>query len=460
MTASLCRSMFESRLGSFSLKSVRSQTSWLLPLAIWAALVVLLAPVRTPAADWPSWRGPTRDGHTKESSGWASRCWPLGDPSWTAQVGEGSTSPVVAKGRLYTLGWANNKDHVVCLDAATGKVLWKQSYACPRYGRHHVGDEDAYSGPTATPELDPATGLLYTLSTDGDLACWDTAAEGRRLWAVNLYATYAVARRPQVGTAARSLRDYGYITAPLVHGDWLIVAVGARDGHLMAFGKKDGKRHWASACTEPAGHCGGLAPIEVEGVPCLASLTLRKLVVIRIDAGKEGQTIAEYDWATDYANNVASPAVYQNFVLITSAYNHGKMCKLEVSLRGVKKVWEAPHASGACTPVIHDGHVYWAWERMHCLDFATGKLKWEGGSFGSPGSCLVTADGKLLVWGGRGRLALVEPADKSPDRYKELSRSVRLSQAYCWPHVVLAGEKLYCKDRDGNLKCYTLKPAR
>jgi outer membrane protein assembly factor BamB len=405
------------------------------------------------AADWPCWRGPMRDGHTLESSGWTSGKWSIGEPAWSTNVGEGCTSPVVAKGRLYTLGWENDRDHVVCLDATTGKVLWKQSYPCPRYSRQKIGDEEFYAGPIATPEFDPATGLLYTLSLDGDLVSWDTTADGRRAWGINLYEAYKVPQRPEMAKAG-SRRDYGYITSPIVHRNWLIVSVGAKDGHLMSFDKKNGKRVWVSECCDPAGHCGGLTPIEVEGVPCVASFTLRKLVVIRLDAGKEGKTAAQYDWETDFGNNIASPVVYKNTVLITSAYNHSAMCKLEITLSGAKKLWEAPYPSGACTPVIHDGLVYWVWQKMYCLNFATGKLKWDGGSFGSPGSCIVTSDGKLIAWGGTGKLALIEPADK----YKELSRKVRVFQANCWPHVVLADERLYCKDRDGNLKCFCVKP--
>lgn len=404
------------------------------------------------AEDWPTWRGPGRNGHTMESSGWKEGAWPLAEPVWKANVGEGCTSPVVAKGRLYSLGWEKGKDTVVCLDAATGASLWKQSYETPRYGRHHTGDEDAYSGPTATPEFDTATGLLYTLGADGELACWDTAAGGRRAWGTNLYDVYSVPRRPEVGKVG-SLRDYGYITAPLGHGDWLLVAVGAKEGHLMAFDKRSGKRVWASESAEPAGHCGGLSPIMVEGIPCVASFTLRKLVVIRLDAGHEGKTVAEHRWETDFGNNVASPAVHGNSVLITSAYNHHAMCRLDISLGVAKKIWEVPFASGACTPIIHKDRVYWAWERVRCLDFATGEQKWEGGTFGSPGSCILTADGKLVVWGQRGKLALLEPEDK----YQELARADRVFDNYAWPHVVLADKRLYCKDRDGNLKCLELK---
>ena len=115
------------------------------------------------------------------------------------------------------------------------------------------------------------------------------------------------------------------------------------------------------------------------------------------------------------------------------------------------KVWEKPFASKVCSPVIHEGSVYWVWKQVRCLDFATGEQKWEGGDFGDAGSCIVTADRKLIVWGGTGRLSLL---DLAADRYSELSRSVRIFMSTVWPHVVLADGLLYCKDRDGNLKCF------
>ncbi len=52
---------------------------------------------------------------------------------------------------------------------------------------------------------------------------------------------------------AGSLRDYGYITAPLVHGDWLIVAVGASEGHLMAFDKKKARGGGGLNAASPLG---------------------------------------------------------------------------------------------------------------------------------------------------------------------------------------------------------------
>jgi len=94
---------------------------------------------------------------------------------------------------------------------------------------------------------------------------------------------------------------------------------------------------------------------------------------------------------------------------------------------------------------------------VRCLDFATGEQKWEGGDFGDAGSCILTSDEKLIVWGGAGRLSLVETAERSPESFTEVSRNVRLFSATAWPHVVLSRGRLYCKDRNGNLKCFTVR---
>lgn len=411
-----------------------------------ALLILVLA-----AQDWPHWRGPDRNGIVTEPSGWGTAAWPVKDPLWTKNVGEGNTSPLVVQGRLYTMGWGQNQDTLWCLDAATGKDLWKASYPCPNRGRHHMGDENFYSGPISTPEFDPATGFLYTLSIDGDLQCWDTGKNGRKVWGLNLYAAFGPERRAHVGAQQR---DYGYITSPLLHGDALLVQVGAPDGNLMAFARSTGKRKWVSECKDQAGHTGGLAPMTVEGVPCVAVLTLKNLVVVRLDAGKEGKTVATHPWTTDFANNIATPAVHEDSVLITSEYNHKSITRLKVTLKGAVPVWEKPFSSKACSPVIYKGHIYLAWKRLRCLDFATGEQKWEGGNFGDPGSCVVTGDGKLIGWGGPGQLSLVEA---SPDGYKELAATPRIFTAQVWPHVVLSGGRVFVKDRDGNLKAFAVR---
>jgi len=413
-------------------------------------------PTSTRLTDWPHWRGPNGNGIVSEDSGWEKGVWPPKEPLWQAHVGLGASSPLVVDGRLYTMGWDGKSDNVLCLDAATGKELWRVSYPCRKYGRYAVGDTGLYAGINSTPEYDVETGYLYTLSVDGDLNCWNTKESGRKVWGTNLYDKYQMPQRPPVERSGR--RDYGYTTAPLVYGDWVIVEVGGKEGDLMAFSKRTGERVWASQSRDLAGHTAGLALMTVEGIPCVVALTHSNLLVARLDKGREGQTVAEYPYQTHYANSIASPAVYEDSVLITSAYNHRTMTRLKISLKGATRVWEQKYASGVGTPVIYNNHVYSAWQKVRCLDFATGDQLWEGRSGGAAGSCIVTGDGRLIVWVNKGDLHLVETADRSPNAFKALASKKGIFRREVWPHVVLSDGRLYCRDRDGNLACFSLRP--
>src|SRR5687768_13802600 len=82
------------------------------------------------AADWPQWRGPARSGISSEK-GWLAG-WPEGTSprvAWRAEVGKGHSAVSVSKGRAYTLGWDEKQDTVYCLDALSGRAIWKRSYA-------------------------------------------------------------------------------------------------------------------------------------------------------------------------------------------------------------------------------------------------------------------------------------------------------------------------------------------
>jgi outer membrane protein assembly factor BamB len=247
----------------------------------------------------------------------------------------------------------------------------------------------------------------------------------------------------------------------MIYQEWLLVETGStKRGTLMAFDKRTGKEIWASELKDEAGHTGGASLITVEGVPCVAIVTQRHLAIIRLDAGHEGKTVATFPWLTDFANNIAAPAVHGDSVLVTSAYNQNAMCRVRITLNGAKEVWRVKYPSKVCTPVIHDGSVYVAWQRVRCLDWETGKLRWEGGTVGDPGSCVITSDARLIVFGHRGRLLLVEGAARSPSQYRELAQVDRLFQSEAWPHVAIAGGHVYCKDRAGHLMRFSVTTSK
>lgn len=432
------------------------------PIGISLGIFVLLTFFQAALAeDWPHWRGPQRNDTSRESSGWEAGVWPPRKIAWQANLGVGSSSPTVAEGRLYALGWGRGQDTLSCLDAASGKTLWQQPYDCPQYGRHSTGDKGLYAGPCSTPEFDPETKLLYTLSIDGDLNCWESG-DGRRVWGFNLYEKYKVPQRPKVGRSG--LRDYGYTSSALVWQDWLIVEVGSPQlATLMAFDKRTGREVWKSQDRSPAGHNGGPTPITVEGVPCVANFSHNGLLVARLDGDRAGETVGTFPWITEFSNNIASVTVHEDAqagasALITSGYNQYAICKLGISLSGLRELWRTEECSKVCSPVVYEGHVYWSWNSLYCLDFRTGKVVWQqAGGYSDPGSCIVTDDGRLILWTRRGKLTLAETAGRSPKAAKILAEADFSGREDAWPHVVLSGGRLYCKDAAGMLKCIPLQ---
>jgi len=416
-----------------------------------AFAVASLAPLPVSAADWPQWRGPTHDGISVEASG-----YPAGWPPkrlWAANVGVGCTSPILAGGRLYVVGWQGpgnvrsnpmGQDIVRCLDTRTGKELWRRTYRCRYHSRQRAGDLGQYGGPSSTPTFDPETGHLYTLSTDGHLACWNAREESRPVWSLNLYETFPVPKKPDVG---KGRREYGYPQSPLVLGQHLVVEVGSSRGTVIAFDKRTGKPVWQSQATEFAGHTSGPAPMTVDGVPCLATLALRRVLVMRTDPGHEGRTVGEVGWTTDFANNIATPAAWRQFLIVTSNYNVSRTACFEVTLRGLKEKWRVRDHSKVGSPVIHKGRVFMVDGTAKCLDLATGRRLWQGGTL-YHGSCLVTAGDDRLIAFGKGRLVLL---DAMAGAYRELSKVEGLFKATCYPHVALADGLIAVKDMKGNL---------
>lgn len=155
-----------------------------------ALTMLLLLTVASRAEDWPQWRGPNRDGAWAETG--ILESFPAGGLKvrWRAPVGPGWSSPVVAQGRVYLtdseLMRPTAKERVHCIEEATGKPLWTHAYEVV----YHDWAFDAPGrGPTATPLIQG--GKLSTVGNKGDLRCLD-ATTGKLLWKRNLEEEYKV----------------------------------------------------------------------------------------------------------------------------------------------------------------------------------------------------------------------------------------------------------------------------
>jgi hypothetical protein len=87
-----------------------------------------------------------------------------------------------------------------------------------------------------------------------------------------------------------------------------------------------------------------------------------------------------------------------------------------------------------------------------CMELRTGKILWKQRGF-QKGSLLV-ADGRLIVLGENGVLAL---AEASPAQYREQASST-ISQSTCWAMPVLAQGKLYVRDQESIMCLELVKP--
>jgi hypothetical protein len=420
----------------------------LIGLAALVACCLLAAPALARSAGWPRLRGPNRDGSTPDSSGWP-KGWPP-KKLWSFDAGRGCTSPILAGGRVYVMGWYGRahrrqnrlgRDVVRCLDARTGKTLWSASCKARYQGRLRTGDTNWYGGPNATPAVDRKAKRLVTLGVDGDLRCWD-ATTGVPLWSRNLHDAYKVRQRPDVGGGRR---DFGFCAAPLLLGDAVIVEVGAAEGTVMAFDAATGTQRWVSALKGAAGHSGGPCPISVGETPCLAVLTLTKLVVMRLDHGHEGETLAEHPWRTDFGCNLAAPTRVARGVLLTADYNTKRTEWVGITKAGTTRIWQSRSRSMVSSPAVANGRAYLVWQRVHCIDLKSGRRIWQGGN-AYHGSCLATGDGKILVHAKPGLLLL-----DGGDGYKQLARVPDVCPDIPFPQVVLAGGIILCKDRSGRL---------
>lgn len=420
-----------------------------------AALLLAACTALCEEPGWPHWRGPGRDGRTPVALA-PKGVKPTLRERWKADVREGCGSVVIGDGRLYAVGWRNGQEHVTCLDAADGNTLWTHSYRAPRYGRHARGDQGFYSGPSATPELDGDAGLLFTLGIDGELACWDVRRDGKPLWRFNLHERFKIGPRPDAGGGQR---DYGFATAPLVVGDFLLVMVGGADGCIEALDKHTGEQAWTSRNRDPAGHAGGMSPMTVRGVPCIAALTLKRLLIVRTEGPGAGETVAEYPWQTQFANNIVTPTPVGGRLLLSSDYNLQKLVLLDVKGTRLEPAWESRQYSGVASPVAVDGRVYLAQRRVRCLDMATGNLLWSASRCGSDGSCVATGDGYLVVYGD-GALSVLSTAERLGADKREVARVGGLCRKdQAWPHVAVTPRRVYCRDRTGSLRCFDTSPA-
>lgn len=409
--------------------------------------VILAAASPVPAADWPGWRGPNRDGISAEK-GLLQR-WPQGGPKlvWKAtDIGSGYSTPSVVGDRLYLL--ANEgleNEFVAAISASDGKRVWST-----RLG--NVGQPNQmprFPAARSTPTVEGA--VLYALGSDGDLACLD-AGSGTIIWRRHLRSYFG--GKPGA---------WAYAESPLIDGGALVATPGGSEATLVALNKKSGELIWKAPIPEggDAAYASALA-VEVGGIRQYVQLLQKGLVGVDAKTGKLlwrfGKPVSRYD------TNIPTPVFGDGIVYAGSPGTGAGAVRLQAKDGGMAAeplYFEAnlPSAIGGAVKV--GDYLYGtAGSGLLCLEFQTGNVKWKDRALGAASLCF--ADGRLYMHGENGEVALVEP---SPEGYREQGRFTppdppkRINNMEkAWVYPVVAGGRLYLRDH-GCLWCYEIRAA-
>lgn len=375
------------------------------------------------ATDWPVWRGPSRDGITQEKE------WKLAaEPKvlWEAEVGLGFSSFVIADGRVLTTGHADDQDTVFCLDAKTGKEIWKHRYPAD------LGDKYYEGGTSATPTIEGDK--VYHLSRWGDLFCFE-AATGKIVWNKNV----------QQETGA-NIPDWGFAGAPLVQGNLLILNVGKAG---MAVEKASGKIAWKSE-VDNAGYSTPY-PIKQGGKDLAILGSAESYTAVEV---KTGAQVWDYRWNTRYGVNASDPILSGDWLFISTGYNKGCVL-LKLGGGEPEKVWESKVLKNQFnSSVLIDGHLYGidgdhnSRCALKCVRLEDGKEMWAEKEIGF-GSLSASGDGRLLVLTAKGELVEVKA---NPEKYNEITRAQVLS-GKCWSAPVLSNGLIYARNSEGHVVC-------
>jgi outer membrane protein assembly factor BamB len=396
------------------------------------ALVVTAAAASLTASDWPSWRGPNRNGISPETD-W-SHDWPKDGPTrlWKAQVGVGFSSMVIAGGRVFTLGHRDGKDTVHALAADTGESVWTHSYAEPLADKMYEG------GPNATPLA--AGDTVFTTSKSGHLFALE-AATGKVRWETNL--------KQKIGA---KLSDWGVSGSPYLHNGRLIVPYGPSG---VALDPATGAIVWSSGKRADSTYAAPVAA-TLHGRDTLLFIMSEALIGV---APATGEVLWTSAFGKGYKTHCSDPVVNGDRVFISSGDDGGEV--LNFASGKPVRVWKNMElATFTGSAVLIDGLLYGhnsagykgPNQELRCVRFDTGEVVWGMKGYGQ--GSLIAAGDRLIALSDAGELSVV----RASSARAELLARAQVIGGKTWTAPALANGRLYVRNAKGELICLDLRP--
>lgn len=311
---------------------------------------------------------------------------------WKTEVGAGASSPIVVGPRVFITA---EPDWLVCLDAETGKELWRKVHKVSDFpaasDAKHPVRPNQYGDATPTPVSDGNS--IWVFFGTGIVACYDL--DGRCRW-VNWY-------------DMRLATTYGRTASPLLVGDRLLVHFGP----LVCLDAATGRVLWQNDGAKAA--YGTPAPAHIGDVDVIVT---PKGHIVRVADGKI--------LAAGLGNcGYTSPLVLRGVVYFIDREISAVQLpeKAGDKIEG-RELW-SEELSGEffASPLVYDGRVYTVDRAANCyvIDAATGKTLLKktlemppAGRSESPNiyPSICLAGKRLLVCNDAGDATLLEPGDQ------------------------------------------------
>ncbi len=394
---------------------------------------------------WPQFRGPRRDGISDERG--LLQAWPGSGPAvlWTAtHLGNGFSSPVLSRDRIFISGDIGEELHLFALDLS-GRLVWTAT--------NGVSWKNPYPGARATAAYNQ--GRVYLQNAHGRVASFD-AASGRELWAVNLLETFG----------GKNI-TWGLSECLLIDAKAVYAVAGGSDALVVALDKVTGKTLWKSPPLIDAGpeqsvdNASYVSPILVEyaGKRLLIGCSLRNLFCA--DAA-DGRLLWTKRIPTTYNVLAMMPTFTGDGVFMTAPHGPpGRFYRFTTPTKpggdpGVEEAWTSKLETCQASLVHVDGKLYGSFYQGRkgwaAVDAKTGETLYDAPDFVK--GAVLWADGRLYAYSEDGWLRLLHP---TADKF-EVKGQFRIAEARndAWTHPVILDGRLYIRYH-GKLTCFDVK---
>ena len=384
------------------------------------------------AENWPQWRGPRLDGTSTELTApvhWSATSNVL----WKTELpGPGHASPIVFGDNVFTVA-ANGPSEerlLVCLDRASGKMLWRESVLKTLMESKHPLNSHASS----TPATDGERVFVAFLEVNKMfVAAYDFS--GQQQWAV----------RP--GAFASK---HGFCSSPILYQDKVIVnGDHDGDGYIVALDRKTGKELWRidrpnktrSYCVPLIRDIDGRSQMILTGSKCTASYDPHNGKLHWIMDGPTEQFVASPVFSAKDDLVVITAGFPEYHTLAIKADGQGKVGAEKVAWRTIKGAVYVPSPiiEGDYFLIISEGGV------AHCFETKTGKILWQE-RLGTHHASLVSANGLVYFLNDNGVMNVVKPGPRFERvAQNEIGEKMFASPAISGGKIFLRGDKhLFC----------------